>query len=74
MVCVFVFLFVLCVFCCFLLESCLTVVCFCVVLYGLCFVLLCVCAFSSHVLMRFVCGLLCDAVCGVCNCMCGSCV
>ena len=44
----------------------------CVMLYGLFVVLLCLCVFSLHVLMRFVNDLLCDTVCGVCHCVCGS--
>ena len=36
-------------------------------LYGFFFVLLCLRVFSLHVLMRFDCDILCDAVCGVCR-------
>ena len=36
------------------------------------FVLLCLCVLSLNVIMRFVCDLLCDAVCGVCVILCGS--
>ena len=34
--------------------------------------LMCLCASSSQVLVRVICDLLCDAVCGVCNCMSAS--
>ena len=49
---------------------CLNVVCeiLCDVV-GCLFVLLCLCVFSLHVFMRFVNGLLCDAVCGACHCV-----
>ena len=36
------------------------------------FVLLYVCVISLHVLVRFVCDVLCDAVCGVCVIVRGS--
>ena len=37
-----------------------------------CFLCCCACVLSSHVMMRFVCDLLCGAVCGVCAILCGS--
>ena len=42
---------------------------YCVMLYGLFLWCCCVCVFSLHVLVRFVCDVLCDAVCGVCHCV-----
>ena len=45
---------------------------YCVMLYGLCFVLLCLSVFSLRILMRFVCGALCDAIGGVRVILCGS--
>ena len=38
------------------------------------FVLLCVCLFSLHVLVSFVCDVLCDAVCGMCVIVCFFCL
>ena len=44
---------------------------YCAMLYGFLFEL-CSCVLSLHVIMRFVCDLLCDAVCGMCVILCGS--
>ena len=41
----------------------------CDVAWLMCVVFACV---SLHILMRCVCDVLCDAVCGVCHCVCGT--